>query len=347
MKWFESPAYKVWHIKASDYPWQGSRDDQIRHLLAYAVLAPSTFNSQPWLFDIKDDRIVVRLDIARMPKVSDKDMRFGVASVGCFIENLMVAAEYFGWKVRVELNHELILANDTVAILWLESAGEAGNQQLDGRLMEAMVNRATNRSLSSQFQLDDETLSELKSLAMAGQEIIIIDNSKTDNLIAISQQADMRIWSHIDFRKEHVAWVRNNLSRQPDGMPAFGVGVSLLPSLLAKPVILSSKFASIQAAKNVQSLKSTCYFVVICSAEGKAAWTEVGRTFERLGLELTVRGLGLAPMGQFVADEHARQELQDLLKSANPPQIFARINKPSIPVKHSPRLAVNDIMSTV
>lgn len=43
-------------INISDFPEKGSLEFQIKFVLNYAILAPSTHNSQPWLFKIEASR---------------------------------------------------------------------------------------------------------------------------------------------------------------------------------------------------------------------------------------------------------------------------------------------------
>lgn len=347
MSWLSSTAYQSWSIQLNDYPNKGDEYQQITHILKYASLAPSTFNSQPWHCTIKNQRVEVWLDANRMPKISDKDGRFGVISVGCFIENLVIAAEHFGWEVAVEAEDSLLASSHKIASVRLLPKDPNKHPQRNHlELMRAMILRATNRSFSQPFNLESAEIKALKALAGPDQSIQVLDASYTLDLTRISEKADMRIWSNIDFKREHVQWVRHNLTRRPDGMPAFGVGVGLIPSFFAKPFILNPKFALFQAKKNIASLQNTSYYLVITSKEGKAEWSNVGRLFQRIGLDLASRGLSLAPMGQFIEDTIARKELHSIIKSEYAPQLFMRLNKPSISVKHSPRLAVDAIIAS-
>ena len=54
----------VWTLSALDLPEFGSSAEKLKFLLRYAILAPSTHNSQPWLFHIRGDEIEFML-IAR------------------------------------------------------------------------------------------------------------------------------------------------------------------------------------------------------------------------------------------------------------------------------------------
>ena len=43
-----------WDVNASDFPANGSDAEKLEFLVRYAVLAPSSHNSQPWLFDLHE-----------------------------------------------------------------------------------------------------------------------------------------------------------------------------------------------------------------------------------------------------------------------------------------------------
>ena len=51
------PALAGWYISESDFPYDGSARDKLRFLLRYALLAPSPYNTQPWLFRIEGERL--------------------------------------------------------------------------------------------------------------------------------------------------------------------------------------------------------------------------------------------------------------------------------------------------
>lgn len=85
-----------WTIIESDFPATYPMADRIRFLIRYALLAPSSHNTQPWQFRIADDRVDVFMDEGRWLKVADKDQRELHISIGCALENLLIAAKHFG-----------------------------------------------------------------------------------------------------------------------------------------------------------------------------------------------------------------------------------------------------------
>ena len=47
----------AWHIAAEAFPRAGEPEQQLRYLAAYAILAPSIHNTQPWRFRLGDEHV--------------------------------------------------------------------------------------------------------------------------------------------------------------------------------------------------------------------------------------------------------------------------------------------------
>src|SRR5262245_6904825 len=74
-----------WHIVKELFPAEGTMAEQLTFLLQYAILAPSAHNSQPWLFEVRDDTVRIFADRARRLYVvdpHDREMTIACASAG-------------------------------------------------------------------------------------------------------------------------------------------------------------------------------------------------------------------------------------------------------------------------
>ena len=78
---------------------------QFTHLLRYVVLAPSTFNTQPWKFRVTAEGIEVFGDYTRRLPIADPGNRELLMSIGAAVMNLRVAAAYFGFGCAVDYNY--------------------------------------------------------------------------------------------------------------------------------------------------------------------------------------------------------------------------------------------------
>lgn len=90
-------------------------------IASYASKAPSGHNTQPWKFHITDSTITVlpNLDVA-LPVV-DRNNRELFISLGCAVENLCIAASYFGYTTHIiECSIEAIILELTKMISQLK-----------------------------------------------------------------------------------------------------------------------------------------------------------------------------------------------------------------------------------
>ena len=335
---------KAWSIPEENFPYKAVLRTQIEFLLGYAILAPSTFNSQPWKCSFLDNKLQVFLDTSRMPRKSDKTGRFAYMSIGCFIENLLISAHYFGLSYKLSL--ELITEGNMIHIATISFSGKTEATSNEKLLFKSIPKRVTNRSLYLSKTVPEDILKSIIQMTNDDQKVALFDKKFTEAICDISSKADFRIWSDNEFRKEHVGWVRNNLTKLYDGMPAYGVGIRTIPSFFAKPIILSRIFPKIQASKNIKSLKSTQNYAMILSDSSPIQIVKVGMLFERISLYLTSIGLSAAPMGQFIEDHVAQESLKETVapKETKMPQLFFRIGYPSKKTPHSPRIPVKNIL---
>lgn len=340
--------YSAWQIDEKDFPYEEGINAQVEYLVKFGILAPSTFNSQPWRCKIINNKLVVYLDLEKLPKVSDKSGRFGYITIGCFIENILISAAHFNFASEVKFTENLGSSKKSEKYQEIATITFTSGKVDKSRsgLFPAITQRATNRSLSKSKNIEKSVLIKLREMAEKNQNLQILTSKNHKSLTEISSQADAQVWGDIEFRREHVGWVRNNITKQFDGMPGFGVGVKLIPSFFARPVILSKIFPKLQARKNIKAISSTRHFVALISDDSPEAWIKIGMLFERLALFLTLKGIVCSPMGHFIEDDTARNRLTSLLelKGQQKPQIFFRIGFPSEPVRHSPRRTVEQII---
>lgn len=335
--------YKAWDINSEEYPSNSSFEEQANFMLGFAVLAPSTFNSQPWKYKIVNQTIEIYMDLLRVPTKTDKTKRFAYISLGCFIENLVVASTHYGWATDITYQFKSRGTNELVATIYLKKTHKKNEH--NEKLFDNIRKRSTNRSFHIDKKVPSNVIDTIKNFTQKNQKFITLNKKNQKNLIAISQKADYELISNIEFRKEQIEWVRSNLTKKQDGMPGFGVGIPTIPSLFAKQMIMSPLFPKIQAKKNAKTLLNTSLYGVLLGNDGKEAWVQHGIFFEKTALFLTANKLVIAPLGQFIESDEARKELKVLTddKSSLLPQLFLRIGYPTLGVKSSPRLSADSI----
>ena len=87
-------------------PWElaGGYSDPRKQALSYAILAPNPHNRQPWLVDLSQPNVVTiyRDKGKNLPETDPYDRQLTIG-MGCFIEQMAIAASQTGHAVDFEL----------------------------------------------------------------------------------------------------------------------------------------------------------------------------------------------------------------------------------------------------
>src|SRR6188768_4307216 len=133
----------AWQLEPTDYPFAAPGAVQLRFLTRFAILAPSTHNTQPWRFRIvDDDTIELWLDRRRsLPRI-DPAGRQRWMSCAAALFHLRLGVRRFGRLDEVEYLPDPAQP-DLVARL--RRGREIRPQPRDLELFDAILRRRTNR----------------------------------------------------------------------------------------------------------------------------------------------------------------------------------------------------------
>ena len=87
-------------------PWSsaGGYRDPIKNALSYAILAPNPHNLQPWVVELPaDDTVILYRDPQRALPHTDPFSRQITIGLGCFLEQMKIAASKTGHRVELDL----------------------------------------------------------------------------------------------------------------------------------------------------------------------------------------------------------------------------------------------------
>ncbi|MDM7912319.1 MAG: hypothetical protein QUS09_04405, partial [Methanotrichaceae archaeon] len=194
---------KAWDVKESDFPANGSGEKKLQFLLNYAILAPSSHNSQPWKFNVSEDEIRLYTDKTRWLKVADADQRELYISLGCALENLLVAAEHFGYGYDVTYFPG---EQDLVAVVKLAPNGQPSR---DPRIFDAILTRHTNRKPYEDKAIPESALQMLRNQSADDDiEIYLSTDPNTINEFGdLVVLADKIQYGNPDYRSELGYWL--------------------------------------------------------------------------------------------------------------------------------------------
>lgn len=336
--------YTAWDIKIEDFSSLSTDVERLRFLVGFAVLAPSSHNSQPWKFSVKNNSIFVSADMGRSLPESDTNHRQLVISLGCAIENILIAADYFGCKCDVDLS-PATAGKDLLAVLRCTFTGERTNK--DQHLIHAIQRRCSNRSRYESKNIDELFLNWLTGLSDEELQVYVISDQDTKNKIAdVVLDAGVAAMEMSGFRKELSKYVKNNYTRSCTGMPLFGFGVPGPVSLIAPTMMKFINMNKVNRKADEKILKeNTPYMLVISSKlDDRKTWLKVGMLYEKITLEATKRKIATAVYAAPIQIGEFYKDLKKILNIQLRPQFFARIGYSKDDVYHSPRLHSVQVM---
>jgi len=327
-------------VSKTQFPKQGPVSEQLRHLLHYAIQAPSSHNTQPWLFEIDAPRVRVFADRSRWLQVADADQRELFVSVGCALENLLVAADHFGVPVHVQFARDVdgeavhpLVATVTVGD---KSAGEDVRADREA-LFAAIPERHTNHETYDARPLSSSDREALQQCVVEGDVVLWMTDDEAvrravDDLVT---RADALQFADPAWREELGEWM---------GRGVFGT--SWWMSKVGKLAVTYLNMGDSQAQTDRDLLGSAPVLAVLATdANDRAAQVRAGQALERLWLTATQRGLALHPMNQILQIPKLKTEVQALLpRPERHPQITFRLGHAEPAPSNTPRRPVSEVL---
>ena len=333
----------AWDIEPSAFPQAGGRAAQARFAAGYAILAPSSHNTQPWKFLITDEAVLLCADRSRSLPVIDPYDRELVISCGAALFNLRVALARFAITTEIELLPQAsdpdILARIAFVPGALIPAGLA-------ELFDAIPRRRTNRLAFADEPAPAVLEDKLRAAAAhEGVDATVLRAAPERGRVAeLISQADRLQFSDPHFRRELASWIHP--SRRNDGMPAFSPGMAPLTDAatpIAAMVIRTFDVGhGVAAAHQALARGSPMLAVLATRTDNQEAWLATGQALERLLLVATAAGFSAAYLNQPIEVPDLRARLASDLATARYPQLILRIGRgPAIPP--SPRRPLADV----
>lgn len=330
--------YQPWLVKIEDFYQQKTEIDKLEFLLNFAVLAPSSHNSQPWAFKVGENEIKVYLEPSRRLIESDKNDRQAFISLGCAIGNILIAANYYGLAAQVDYLSDPKNSNLAARITFTLSQPK---QNQKDHLIFSISNRVNNRNPYESRLPPAEFLNSLKSLVSSDLEIHIIkDEASRHQLVDIALQASIEAMEDKNFREELSRYIKNNLTSSSIGMPCFGMGIPTPISFLAPTMIRHLNMNKLTHKKDEKLLKhqTPVLLVITTKNDDCLAWLKAGQIYEKITLIATREGLSTAMWAAPIQIGEFYKDFQKILNTSFRPQAFFRLGYPKKLTKHSPRL---------
>ncbi len=318
-------------------------NDCILRILKSAIRAPSTHNSQPWLFKVTESKVEVFFDSKYFLPFADKDTRDLHISIGCMLENFYIAGLMENLESQISYG-PFEEKNKLAEITLIKSSASIGD--LNKTLFNTIPNRVNARGVFDNTKIPRNILEKAEVLNTNKDLSIDILEDKKDiaKIAELTALAIKDAYNSKGFRKEMSNWMNNNLSTKKEGLPGYSLKMPLLVSLFIPILIRYFNMGSFIAKLNIKSISSAPTVMVFSSKDGPTFWMEVGRLAERIMLYIQSTGYQTSIYVGSIEIGDRYKEVEKMTKSENRPQFILLIGK--IPGKHrtTPRHALADKM---
>jgi len=335
--------YAAWGIKVDDFPHNSTLNEQIKFLLNFALLAPSGHNSQPWELKLKDNTILIFKNQKRFLIEHDAQGRQCYISIGCLIENLIIAADYFGFETKINYfssnQQDRLVANITLTKNLLETK----NPQ---HLINYITRRVSDKNKYSGVEPQSQIIEDLSKGAPPEINIVAATGETKNALAKIIIEAQIQVMDKDNFRKELSNFIKSNTTKSYYGMPGFTIGIPGPISFIASKLIKIFNLSKLTKKQDLDLLinNTPTIFVITTGSDYPLNWINCGRFLENLWLQLTKQGFVCAPWAGAVQLPIFREKVKKLLNLQSYPQVILRCGYPKTLARHSPRFSLEKLI---
>lgn len=327
----------------ADFPAQGTQAEQLRFLLGYAVLAPSTHNTQPWQFALQDEAVELYADYRRMLPGVDAQGRELIISCGVALFYLRMALRHFGYAAAVALFPQGEESDLLACITRAEPCPPTADED---RLFHALKRRHTHRLPFSRWSVSQALRDELQAaVAQEGACLWLIqDVAARWDLTDMVAAADRLQWADPQFRQDKAAWVRLPPDSEPDGIPSTNLGLGDMAAYSGGHVAPGSPPGEDQANYDRPLVAGAPLLALLGTArDTRHDWLIAGQALGRLLLTAAADGITASFLNQPIQVADLRQQLSELIDGDSYPQLLLRLGYGhSVPA--TPRRPVEDVL---
>ncbi|MBO6576208.1 MAG: hypothetical protein JJ896_08815 [Rhodothermales bacterium] len=321
-----------WKTREEDFWTLHDPEARGRFLLNYAVMAPSTLNTQPWLFTVNGDTIQIFADRRRGLSVADPDDRQLVISCGAALYHLKLAMRRFGRQPAVQTFPDLSRP-DLLAVV--RAGLPEDPAQAIVREFEAMKHRhAQGSALAAHIPAQGTLLNTLSRLDNPHvQPILIDDGMQRQRLAEVVYDARRAREKDRRYQRERAAWQHPDRKHSRDGLP---VGRQHYLRETGPEPQFVREFAD----------GGPAVFVLASRSDSHASWLETGQVLAQLLLAAAGEGLAATFHNEPLELGRYRKRVNALIKDGLKAQVVLRVGLPESRVI-TLRRPVNEVLLNV
>ena len=333
-------------VSEADFRPDWTPAEKLQFCLNFATLAPSSHNTQPWLFRVLNDTVELYADRNHALRVVDPHDRELTISCGAALHHLRTAVRFFGHAEQTTLipdpHHPDLLA--TVKL------GEAKPHDYhDVLLFRAMPDRRTNRGPFKPDPIPTDALSKVLQLEDTHTHSVWVHwwdlPNEKHRVVELVGLADKTQFADDAFRTELAHWLRSNLTEAGDGIPGYSQGLGVVESYVGPWVVRTFDVGDGTAAKDEKLADGSPLLVLIgTDTDTRAAWLAAGQALSRMLLVAQSYGLAASYLNQPIEVPEVRPTVAGLAGRTGFPQLLLRLGYPTTVPPLTPRRRLEDVM---
>lgn len=299
--------------------------DLFRKLLNYAVMAPSSHNTQPWLFRLVEDGVEILADRTRALPVADPEDRELTMSCGALLYHVRLGMRVHGVADKVERVPEPEAHPDLLARV--RAAGKHETTAAEKALFEAIPGRHTYRLPFEMRNVPGSVMDDLRAACEEeGARFHVVADEQRQAMAQLVMEGDRRQGADKRFRRELASWLHNNRTHSHDGIPGYAMGASEWASYVTPFVVRTFDWGTVQAIDDRKLMEGSPVLAVIATEhDATRSWLHAGEALARVLLRAQQEGLSASYLNQPIEVEDLRPKVANLLGVSSSPQLLLRI----------------------
>lgn len=339
---YTPPGASPWSINPEDFPEEAEPEAQLAFLARYAILAPSSHNTQPWIFLILGNRLDLLADRTRALPVVDPFDRALVISCGAALANLELAADHFG--INAEVGNLASRENDLLARVYIGGHHPPGPRETD--LFEAITRRHTNRRPFAPEPPPRDLLERAEALAESRdcRWYFVTDGALKSTIANLVAEGDRIQMANPSFRRELASWIHSRRSASRDGLSGYAMGMPDALSAAGALAIRTFDMGKGQAARDMALATGSPVLAVLTTrGDTPTEWLDAGRALQLSLLAVTAAGFAASFLNQPIEVDALRMRLAEAIGTPWHPHIILRIGRGE-PIEPAMRRPLEEVL---
>lgn len=278
---------------------------EIIDIFYHASLAPSGHNTQPWLIKLIDrNRFRISLNKKCLLPAVDPNNRESLLSLGAFTENLVLAANNYGYATELEMLTDSPFSEDIMEVRLTED-------KVVPFQMQKIVNRRTVRNGYSTKEIKSEDFAYIINNDTNHFHFFSNESKEGRYLSQGTIEANWIQAFRDDAQKELANWIRwspDEAKKERDGLTPESMEIEgfagwFVRNFYSKESAMEPSFREKTVEKVVEQVNSSGGWIIITSNDKSVkTLVETGRLFERTFLKIRDKNIGIHPMTQLLEE---------------------------------------------